>query len=106
MKILSYTPYHSSADVLEKITAGKSRHVVIENLVKAVAEADDMPHLRVIVGGAPVTQEFATDIGADGWAPDAASAVDVAKAVVETARGDTELSGLIYPEALRAGAGA
>lgn len=32
--------------------------------------------VKVIVGGAPVTQKFADEIGADGYAPDAASAVD------------------------------
>ena len=76
----------------------------MRGLVEAVRAAEDMPDLRVIVGGAPVTQEFATEIGADGWAPDAASAVEVAKAVVETARGTTELSGFIHPGALRASA--
>jgi 5-methyltetrahydrofolate--homocysteine methyltransferase len=35
--------------------------------------------VKVIIGGAPITQEFANEIGADGYAPDAASAVDVAK---------------------------
>jgi len=34
---------------------------------------------KVLVGGAPVTQGYADKIGADGYAPDAASAVDVAK---------------------------
>jgi 5-methyltetrahydrofolate--homocysteine methyltransferase len=33
----------------------------------------------VIIGGAPVTQSYADEIGASGYAPDAASAVDVAK---------------------------
>lgn len=35
--------------------------------------------VKVIIGGAPITQEFAKEIGADGYAPDAASAVDVAR---------------------------
>ena len=35
-----------------------------------------------MIGGAPVTEEFANKIGADGYAPDAASAVDVAKTLV------------------------
>ncbi|MGI6616307.1 MAG: corrinoid protein [Dethiobacteria bacterium] len=35
--------------------------------------------VKVIVGGAPVTQDFAEKIGADGWAPDAASAKDLAQ---------------------------
>ncbi len=37
----------------------------------------------VMVGGAPVTQDFATKIGADGYAKDAASAVDKAKELVK-----------------------
>jgi len=36
-------------------------------------------NLKVIIGGAPVTQEYADSIGADGYAPDAASAVDIVK---------------------------
>ena len=35
--------------------------------------------IKVMVGGAPVTQEFADEIGAEGYAPDAASAVEKAK---------------------------
>ena len=35
--------------------------------------------VKVMVGGAPVTERFAKEIGADGYAPDAASAVDLAK---------------------------
>jgi 5-methyltetrahydrofolate--homocysteine methyltransferase len=74
----------------------------MRGVVEAVRAADDLPDLRIMVGGAPVTQEFALDIGADGWAPDAASAVDVAVAVIDTARGKTQLSGLIHPDAVTA----
>lgn len=35
--------------------------------------------VKVIIGGAPVTQDFASRIGADGYAPDAAIAVDICK---------------------------
>jgi 5-methyltetrahydrofolate--homocysteine methyltransferase len=38
--------------------------------------------VRVMVGGAPVNQKFALDIGADGYAPDAAEAVDLAKRLI------------------------
>lgn len=38
--------------------------------------------VKVLVGGAPVTQEFANEIGAHGYSPDAASAVDVALKLV------------------------
>jgi 5-methyltetrahydrofolate--homocysteine methyltransferase len=59
----------------------------MRGVIQAVREADDMPHMRVMVGGAAVTKEFAQDIGADGWAPDAASAVLLARGLVAEARG-------------------
>lgn len=37
---------------------------------------------KVMVGGAPITEEFANSIGADGYSPDAASAVDLARQLV------------------------
>jgi 5-methyltetrahydrofolate--homocysteine methyltransferase len=76
----------------------------MRDVTAAVAEADDLPDLRVIIGGAPVTLEFAREIGAHGWAPDAASAVHVATAVVESVRGEREADGVIHPEALTASA--
>ena len=38
--------------------------------------------VKVMIGGAPVTQGYADEIGADGYAPDAASAVDLAKSLL------------------------
>ena len=38
--------------------------------------------VRVVIGGAPITQSFADEIGADGYAPDAARAVDLAQRLV------------------------
>jgi corrinoid protein of di/trimethylamine methyltransferase len=38
--------------------------------------------IKVICGGAPVTQDFANQIGADGYSPDAASAASLAKQLV------------------------
>ena len=44
-----------------------------------------MPGLavKIIIGGAPITQEFAREIGADGYAPDAGSAVDAAMELLQ-----------------------
>jgi 5-methyltetrahydrofolate--homocysteine methyltransferase len=70
----------------------------MRGVIEAVRAASDLPDLRVIVGGAPVTHEFAKSIGADGWAPDAVTAVEVAKAVVDTARGKTGITGFIDPD--------
>lgn len=50
--------------------------------VVAAVRAAGLGDVRVIVGGAPVTAEYAASIGADGYAPDAASAVEVAKQAV------------------------
>jgi 5-methyltetrahydrofolate--homocysteine methyltransferase len=54
--------------------------------MKAVVEvlkASDMARkVKVMIGGAPVTQAFCDEIGADGYAPDAASAADLAKSLI------------------------
>ncbi|OGO59555.1 MAG: methyltransferase [Chloroflexi bacterium RBG_16_72_14] len=50
--------------------------------VVAAVHASGVDGVKVIVGGAPVTPDFAAQIGADGYAADAASAVDVARAVL------------------------
>jgi 5-methyltetrahydrofolate--homocysteine methyltransferase len=48
-------------------------------VIKAVEEAGLRQRVKIMVGGAPVTQEFADEIGADGTAEDAAAAVKLAK---------------------------
>jgi len=50
------------------------------DVVKAVKEAG--LKAKVIIGGASVTQEFADEIGADGYAPDAPSAVKMVKELI------------------------
>jgi len=52
----------------------------MEKTIKALKDAG--VSAKVMIGGAPVTQDFADKIGADGYAPDAASAVDIAKSLV------------------------
>ncbi|MGQ9695221.1 MAG: corrinoid protein [Thermodesulfobacteriota bacterium] len=49
------------------------------DLIKAAGLQEE---IKTIIGGAPVTAEFAQKIGADGYAPDAASAVQVVKGLV------------------------
>jgi 5-methyltetrahydrofolate--homocysteine methyltransferase len=55
--------------------------VGMKDAVTAIRAAD-LGDIKVIVGGAPVTAEFAASIGADGYAPDAASAVQIAKQAI------------------------
>jgi 5-methyltetrahydrofolate--homocysteine methyltransferase len=52
----------------------------MESTLKALRQAG--VGAKIVVGGAPVTQEYADKIGADGYAADAATAVDVAKSLV------------------------
>ena len=46
--------------------------------------------VKIMVGGAPVTQEFAEDMGADGYGKDAIACVDMAKALVATHGGSVQ----------------
>jgi 5-methyltetrahydrofolate--homocysteine methyltransferase len=48
----------------------------MKDTVDALVEAGLKDQVKVVIGGAPVTQSYADEIGADGYAPDAASAVD------------------------------
>jgi len=54
----------------------------MKDTIEAMAEAGVRGRAKVIIGGAPVTQSYSDEIGADGYAPDAASAVDVAKVLL------------------------
>ncbi len=51
--------------------------------IDALKENNLREKVKVIIGGAPVTQEFADEIGADAFAPDAASAVEKVKELIK-----------------------
>ena len=51
--------------------------------IQALEEAGLRDQVKIMVGGAPVTQEFADKIGADGYGPNAAAASDLAKQFVK-----------------------
>lgn len=51
--------------------------LAMEHAIKEIKKRD--PKIKVMVGGAPLTIEFAEKIGADGFAPDALRAIDLAK---------------------------
>jgi len=58
----------------------------MKDVVKAVEKEGLKDKVKIIIGGAPVTQNYADEIGADGYAPDAASAVDMAKEILKKSR--------------------
>lgn len=51
----------------------------MKETIDALQEAGLRQNVKVIIGGAPVTDAYASQIQADGYAPDAASAVDLSK---------------------------
>ena len=54
----------------------------MEHTINALQEAGLRDKVKIMIGGAPVTKSFADQIGADGYASNAASAVDLAKEFV------------------------
>ena len=54
----------------------------MRNTVEALKLAGLRGKVKVLVGGAPVTEAYAKDIGADGYAPDASRAVALAKSLL------------------------
>ena len=54
----------------------------MRNTVKALSELENRGSFKILVGGAPITPEFAAEIGANAYSPDAASAAQKAKELV------------------------
>jgi 5-methyltetrahydrofolate--homocysteine methyltransferase len=54
----------------------------MKEVIESLVEAGVRSRVKVMVGGAPLTEKFAKDIGADGYAPDAASAVEKARELI------------------------
>jgi 5-methyltetrahydrofolate--homocysteine methyltransferase len=54
----------------------------MKEVIQSLIVAGIRDKVKVIVGGAPLTEKFAKEIGADGYAPDAASAADMAKSLL------------------------
>jgi len=55
----------------------------MRDTIDALAEADLRGRVKVMVGGAPLTQAYCDEIGADAYAPDAWSAVKLAKKLAD-----------------------
>ncbi|MBR0401854.1 MAG: cobalamin-dependent protein, partial [Lachnospiraceae bacterium] len=50
----------------------------IPKTIEAIVEAGLRDQVKIMVGGAPITPEFAAEIGADAYTPDASSAANSA----------------------------
>lgn len=56
----------------------------MESTIQAIEAAGLRDRIKIIIGGAPVTADYAKKIGADGFAPDAGQAVTLAKALINS----------------------
>jgi 5-methyltetrahydrofolate--homocysteine methyltransferase len=54
----------------------------MKEVIESLVEAGVRGKVKVMVGGAPVTEKFAKDVGADAYAPEAASAVEKARELI------------------------
>ena len=59
----------------------------MRDTIRSLEEAGLRESIKVLVGGAPVTQQFADSIGADGFAPDGATAVLKARELIDAVKG-------------------
>jgi 5-methyltetrahydrofolate--homocysteine methyltransferase len=65
----------SKADILGMSALLSSTMPSMTQTIKVLIDSGQRDHVKVIIGGAPVTRKFAEDIGADSFAPDAGGAV-------------------------------
>jgi corrinoid protein of di/trimethylamine methyltransferase len=68
----------SQADIVGASALLTTTMLQQKKLIEALVDAGLRDKIKVMIGGAPVTESFAKEIGADGYAEDAISAVDLA----------------------------
>ncbi len=84
------------AKFIEAVQAGKANIVAMSALltttmpamkttIEALKKAGVREHVKVLIGGAPITQKYADEIGADGYSENAVGAVALAKKAVAAA---------------------
>ncbi len=72
-----------SADAVGMSALLTTTMLAMRDTVQAFEQAGMRDKVKLMVGGAPVTQKWCDEIGADGYAPDAASAVDLVQQVMQ-----------------------
>jgi 5-methyltetrahydrofolate--homocysteine methyltransferase len=70
---------HQEVNVVGMSALLTTTMIYMKEIMQALKDAGLRDKVKVIIGGAPVTQAYADQIEADGYAPDAASAVDLTK---------------------------
>lgn len=73
----------NSPDIIAMSSLLTTSMGAMKDTIKLLKESGLRDKVKIIVGGAPVTQTFADSIGADGYAKDAATAVDKAREMLK-----------------------
>jgi len=73
-----------NADIIGLSALLTTTMVGMKDVISSLNKSNLKGKIKVVIGGAPVTQDYADEIEADGYAPDAASAVDKAKELLPT----------------------
>ncbi len=71
------------ADILGMSALLTTTMIYMKETIETLKNAGLRENVKVIIGGAPVTESYAAQIDADGYAPDAASAVDLSKKLLD-----------------------
>ena len=79
--------YH--ADILCMSALLTTTMTYMKDVIKAIDDAGLRGKVKIMVGGAPVSQAFADEIGADGYSDNANEAVKVAKALMQPGNSST-----------------
>lgn len=72
---------HKNVKIVALSTLLTTTMPAMKRIVEGLNQLDNRSSFRIMVGGAPITEEFALQIGADGYSPDAAAAAVLAKSL-------------------------
>ena len=73
------TAKEKNADLILMSALLTTTMMSMKDVVSALKSSDLAGKVKTMIGGAPITQKFADEIGADGYAPDGSSAVECAE---------------------------
>ncbi|GAI30939.1 unnamed protein product [marine sediment metagenome] len=73
-----------NADIIGLSALLTTTMVGMKDVISSLNKSNLKGKIKVVIGGAPVTQDYADEIEADGYAPDAALAVDKVKELLST----------------------
>jgi 5-methyltetrahydrofolate--homocysteine methyltransferase len=73
-----------SSDIVAMSSLMTTTRPATRNTINLFVEVGARDRVRMIVGGGCVTQEWAEEVGSDGYSPDAAGAVELCRSLVRT----------------------